>query len=103
MQPEDINSILAEINSLSESSLRKIREQEKKISGSKQIPHNSVIAAVLPVMESKYNGTGKIRPSYVEATLTGLDYAKHHRERRTGERMLDDIVAGNEINFDRYR
>lgn len=102
MQVEDIDSILEEITNLSEDSLRKIYAQEKKITGMKKLPHNSLIAAVLPVMESKYSGIGKIHPSYIEKVLTGLDYAKSHREYRTGRTMLEDIVSGQRLYFNDY-
>lgn len=87
---------------LKEKALKKIHAQEAKITGTKNVPHNSLVAIAKKELEATYSGAGRVNPKYARETLIAIEYVKNHYHYLTGVSMLDDIVNNKRIVFNNY-
>ncbi|MBS4220605.1 hypothetical protein KHA96_20115 [Bacillus sp. FJAT-49711] len=86
-----------------EETLRKIHNQENKITGDKNVPHNSVVVSAREELQGIYSGEGRIYPKYAKEVVIALEYARNHHHFETGYSMLEDIENGKRIDFNDYK
>lgn len=55
--------------------------------------------SAVEILESKYEGEGKINISYAFDVLIVLEYCENAQHYLTGENLLEAIISGKRINF----